>query len=236
MSYSKARFESINQMTPEVKQFQFHLEDDKWDFRPGQHTHIRYENEQGEEVVRPYTPVTLPDRGDYFCLAIKRYDSGTASVWMHNCDIGEELEVEEPDGNLYIHDYEKDIVLVSSGTGATPMYAMLRDYLQNGEGKVYYFHGEKTQETLMFQESLDQLEAEHENLEVIYSLSDESWKGPEGYIQKHIPETLESLEEKDFYICGVPGMVVDTQNLLRDHGVEEENIITEGWEKDAVSE
>jgi ferredoxin-NADP reductase len=220
-------------MTPTVKQFQLRLENDSWSFKSGQHTHIRFEKD-GEEVVRPYTPITLPERDDHFCLAIKRYDDGTASVWMHERDMGDVVEVNEPEGSLYIRNYDMDIVLISTGTGATPMYAMLRDYLQKGSGKVYYFHGEKTRKHLLFQESLDQLEAEHENLEVIYSLSDQDWNGREGFIQEHLADVLDGFEDKHFYICGVPQMVVDTQDTLEENGVEEERVFTEGWESDAA--
>jgi len=233
MSYDNAELRSIKQITPAVKQFQLELDGKEWDFKPGQHTVIRFEDEDGEEVERPYTPVNLPET-EKFVLAIKRYDNGTASVWMDERDIGDEIEVTEPDGNLHIEDYNQDIVLISTGTGATPMYAMLRDYLRNGNGKVYYFHGEKTQEHLIFQESLDQLEAEYDNLEVIYSLTNEEWSKKTGYIQEHVPKVLDSVDEKDFYICGVPQMVVDTEELLKDEGVDEENIITEGWESDVT--
>lgn len=233
MSYDEAELLSIHQMTPTVKQFLLELENDEWEFKPGQHTHIKFE-EDGEEVVRPYTPISLPSNPDHFALAIKRYDDGTASVWMHERDMGDVIEVNEPEGNLRIRDYDRDIVLISTGTGATPMYAMLRDYLEKGSGKVYYFHGEKTREHLLFQESLDQLEAENDNLEVIYALSDQSWKGREGFIQEHLDDVLESFDARDFYICGVPQMVVDTEEVLEDNGVGDDRIITEGWENDVA--
>lgn len=233
MSYDNAELNSIHQMTPKVKQFQLQLKDRDWEFEPGQHTVIKFEDENGETVERPYTPITLPE-SDKFCLAIKKYDNGTASVWMHDRQLGDKIEVEEPHGNLHLRDYDKDIVLVSTGTGATPMYAMLRDYLENGSGNVYYFHGEKTQEHLLFKESLDQLESENDNLQVIYSVSDEEWNKRTGFIQEHIPDVLESLDNKDFYICGVPQMVVDTEELLQNEGVKEDNIITEGWENDVI--
>lgn len=233
MTYDDAELLSVHQMTPTVKQFLFRLEDDDWDFEPGQHTHIRFEQD-GEEVVRPYTPVTLPSRPDHFALVIKKYEDGTASVWMHERDMGETVEVDNPGGNLKIREYDEDVVLISTGTGATPMYVMLRDYLENGSGDVYYFHGEKTQEHLLFQETLDQLEAENENLEVVYSLSDKSWSGREGFIQEHLGDVLDSFEDKHFYVCGVPQMVVDTEDTLENHGVSEDRIFTEGWESDVA--
>jgi ferredoxin-NADP reductase len=232
MSYSKAQLETVKQTTPTVKQFEFDLEDADWSYEPGQHTVLRFEKE-GETVERPYTMINL-DGTSKFCLAIKKYEDGTATPWIHERQPGDEIEFEEPSGNLSIRDLSRDIVLISTGTGATPMYAMLRHYLKEGEGTVHYMHGEKSTDTILFKQELSQLDSENPELEVTYSLSDEDWRGRQGFIQEHIEDVLESTDEKDFYICGVPQMVVDTEQKLKDLGVDEENIITEGWESDAV--
>jgi len=230
-----ASFESIHEMTPRVKQFQLRLEDATWEYKPGQHTVIHFETEDGEEVSRPYTPTNIPEGGtEMFTLAIKRYEGGTASTWMHERDLGDAVEVDEPDGNLYLRDYYSDVVFISTGTGITPMIAMLSDYLRRGTGEAYFFFGERTQDDIMYRETLDHLESEHDNLTVVYSLSHEEWDGPEGFVQSHLEDYLDSFEDKQFYVCGVPDMVVDTENELERHEVDRERIFTEGWESDAV--
>ncbi|MDY6778735.1 MAG: FAD-dependent oxidoreductase [Candidatus Nanohaloarchaea archaeon] len=229
-----AEITSIHQMTPDVKQFQFELKDVEWEYKPGQHTVIHFEQD-GEEVSRPYTPTNLPGDGtDQFTLAIRKYEDGTASTFMHDREPGDEVEVDEPHGNLYIRDYYQDVVLIGTGTGITPLMAMLRDYLERGTGEVYLFFGEKTQEHIIYRESFDHLEAEHDNLTVIYSLDDEEWNGPEGFIQEHLDTHLEGFEDRHFYICGVPQMVVDTKQELERRDVDESRIFSEGWEEDAV--
>jgi len=232
MSYENATLKAVTDTTPTVKHFQFELEESSWDFQAGQHTVLRFDDD-GEEVERPYTMINLPE-DKKFSLAIKKYPDGRATPWIHEREPGDEIEFAEPSGNLKIHDYDKDVVFISTGTGATPMYAMLRDYLKNGSKKCYYFHGEKTRDTILFKQELELLETENKDLDVVFSLTDEDWHGPQGYVQEHIPEYLDSLEDKHFYICGVPAMVVQTEELLKEHGVEEERIITEGWENDAV--
>ncbi|MDY6771430.1 MAG: FAD-dependent oxidoreductase [Candidatus Nanohaloarchaea archaeon] len=229
-----ASLRSIHQMTPTVKQFQLELEEGTWEFQPGQHTVIHFEQD-GEEVARPYTPTSRPGT-DTFTLAIKRYDDGTASVYMHEREPGDVIEVEEPDGNLYVRDYDSDVVFVSTGTGITPMVAMLKDYLDNGTGDAYFFFGEKTQDHLMYRETLDQLEAEHDNLTVVYSLSDEDWSGREGFVQEHIDDVLTEITSYDYYISGVPKMVVQTENLLAENDVPDDRIYSEGWESDVVGD
>jgi ferredoxin-NADP reductase len=232
MDYENATLTAVTQTTPEVKQFQFELDESSWEFQAGQHTVLKFEDD-GEEVERPYTMINLPE-DQKFALAIKKYPDGRATPWIHDREPGENIEFTEPSGNLKIHDYSKDVVFISTGTGATPMYAMLRDYLRNGSGDAYYFHGEKTQDTVLFKQELELLETENNELDVVLSLTDEDWNGLQGYVQEHVPDYLDSLEDKHFYICGVPAMVVQTEKLLKEQGVDEERIITEGWENDAV--
>ncbi|WP_231186782.1 phenol hydroxylase [Haladaptatus sp. DYF46] len=238
---------SIHRMTPRVKQFEL-VADETFEYEPGQHTQLHFERDgdgegdqndgeesEDEEVVRPYTATGLPGT-DSITLAIKRYDDGTASVYMHERDPGDIIEIEELDGNLYLRDLDTDVAFVSTGTGITPMMSMVKQYLRDGNGRATFLYGEKSQEDVMYRETLDQLEAEHDDLRVVYSLSDEDWSGRTGHVQEHVEDVVPDPEGTDFYCCGVPGMVVETEERLTDIGVPEEQIHSEGWEEDEVSE
>jgi ferredoxin-NADP reductase len=231
-----ATVEDVHQMTPDVKQFRLVAAGHEFEYEPGQHTMVHFEND-GEEEARPYTAANLP-AGDELVLAIKRYDDGNASVYMHERSPGDEVEIEEVDGNLHLRDPERDAVFLATGTGITPLYPMLKQYAEEGEGDAHLVFGERDREHIIFRESLDQLRAEHGNLTVDYVLSepDEEWDGRTGHVQDHLPDALSGLEDTDFYVCGVPDMVVETKELLEDEGVDEERIYTEGWESDAAGE
>lgn len=228
-----ATLTSIHQMTPRVKQYLLRVEDHTFAYRPGQHTVISFEQD-GDTVKRPYTPVNLPGT-DTLALAIKRYEDGTASTWMANRSVGDSVTVTELTGNLYLRDRDRDVVFLSTGTGITPMIAMLKRYLREGTGQIAFLYGERTQDDIMFRETLDHLSADHENLQVLYSLSHEEWRGPTGHVQSHLDEALgDSFDAPHYYICGIPPMVVDTEALLEERGVEDDRIFTEGWEAEAV--
>ncbi|WP_458207653.1 ferredoxin--NADP reductase [Haladaptatus sp. NG-SE-30] len=235
---------SIHQMTPRVKQFQL-VDDDPFDFEPGQHTQLHFErdseegdessgNGESDEVVRPYTATSLPGTNS-LTLAIKRYDDGTASVYMHGREPGDTIRVEDLDGNLHLRDLDSDVAFVSTGTGITPMMAMLKQYLREGNGHATFLYGEKTQEDIIYRETLDQFESQHENLTVAYSLSEAEWPGKTGHVQTHIEEVVPEPETTDFYVCGVPEMVVETKDELAEIGVSDESVYSEGWEDDEVS-
>jgi ferredoxin-NADP reductase len=219
-------------MTPRVKQYRLQVEDGPLDFRPGQHTMIRVEGDD-HPVLRPYSPVNLPGT-DQLILAIKTYEGGICSTWMDERSVGDRVPITGFNGNLHLQDLDADVVFCSTGTGITPMMAMLKQYLAEGSGQAVFVHGERTQDDLMYRETLDQLCAEHAQLHVEYVLSHEDWNGPTGYVQEHARTFLDPVEAPDVYLCGVPEMVVDTQATLHEHGIDADRIFTEGWEQGAV--
>lgn len=229
-----ATLTSVHQMTPRVRQYVLQVEGHTFDYKPGQHTVLSY-GRGNDMVARPYTPVILPGT-DKLVLGIKRYEGGAMSGWMAQRTPGDTVSIRELTGNLFLRNLNDDAVFLSTGTGITPMLAMLRHYLRDGSGRAAFLYGERTQQDLMFRETLDQLEASHDALTVVYSLTDEAWAGRTDYIQTHLGDVLDGVENTDFYICGVPQMVVDTQDTLADHGVPKERIYTEGWEESAVDE
>lgn len=237
----EATVTSIHRMTPRVKQFVVEA-DREFEFEPGQHTTIRFEQEESDEdeekeVVRPYTATNTPGSNE-ITLAIKRYDDGTASVYMHEREVGDTITLDELGGNLTLRDPETDVAFVSTGTGITPMIAMLKQYLEIGIGDVQFFYGATNQEEIIYRETLDQLETEHEALSVVYSLSDpeENWAGPTGHVQEHIEKHLDIGDERQFYVCGVPEMVVETKKRLSELGVPDEHVFSEGWEDNEIEE
>ena len=232
----EATITSIHRMTPRVKQFVLRA-DEPFEFEPGQHTTVRFERDdpdesEDEQVVRPYTATNTPGN-DRITLAIKRYDDGTASVYMHEREVGDTVTLGDLGGNLTLRDTDEDVVFVSTGTGITPMVAMVKQYLETGTDEAHFFYGEKTQESIMYRETLDQLAAEHDRLSVVYSLSDADWNGPTGHVQSHLDDRLDGLD-RDFYVCGVPEMVVDTKDHLDELGVPDDRVFSEGWEDGEV--
>ncbi|WP_435179920.1 ferredoxin--NADP reductase [Halorussus sp. AFM4] len=238
---------SVHQMTPTVKQFVLESDGHRFDFAPGQHTHVRFDRAESpaeddaesgdDEVVRPYTSTATPGT-ERITLAIKRYPDGTASTWMHEREPGDTVEIEELGGNLYLRDLDADAAFVATGTGATPMIAMAKQYVREGTGRAHFFFGEKDEEHVFYRETLDQLAADYPDFEVTYVLSeaDDDWEGPEGHVQDHLDDYLDDLGSWDFYVCGVPQMVVETQDYLAEQGVSDSRVYVEGWEGDEVSD
>ena len=234
-----ATVEDVYPITPRVKGFRLRVPGHTFSHDPGQHVTVRFDSGD-EEIVRPYTPTTRPG-SEQFSLAIKRYDDGLASSYMHTKRPGDEVTIGEPEGNFGLADVDRDAAFVSTGTGITPMLAMCRQYLAEGGGNATFLFGERDEASIIHRGTLNELAAEHANLDLVFTLSRPNWEwtGRAGYVQEHLADVFGDgggSAETEFYVCGVPEMVVDTKDRLRELGTPAERIHSEGWEEGAVEE
>ncbi|KAB5595469.1 FAD-binding domain oxidoreductase [Ceratobasidium theobromae] len=78
------------------------------------------------QVQRPYTPLDGIDENGNMSFWIKRYFDGEVSRWLHNKNIGEELEVRGPVRTFDFKDGDYDeVIMISGGTGVTPFVQLL---------------------------------------------------------------------------------------------------------------
>ena len=242
--FLSAILKEVRVQTPDTKSFFFELQSgvSEMRFKPGQHIMIAFRKGQKSErasrsdasspLFRPYSMTSLPEQLPVFELCIKRYPEGTASAYMHSLKPGDKLEFMKPRGNLYLRNENRNLVFIATGTGITPLMAMIRQALRNGNEKVWLFSGNRTEQDIIYRKEFGQLAKKHGSFSPFFILSraENGWQGQKGYVQDHLGKQLQDFAGKDYYICGVPKMVVQTQQLLRQKGVPDDCVYTEGWE------
>ena len=156
----------IEAETHDVKTFYFHIISDTngddtpiGQYRPGQFVTLRLRH--GDQLVpRSYTISSSPSRLMLLTLTIKRDPNGLVSRFMHDrFHVGEIISANGPNGTFDLHSIElqKHIVMLSGGSGITPLMSMLR-YIYDTRGlnhNVTFLHSARTPSDIIFRQELE---------------------------------------------------------------------------------
>ncbi|XP_034705011.1 NADH--cytochrome b5 reductase 1-like [Vitis riparia] len=180
----------------------------------GQHIICRGKDDQGAEVIRPYTPITLDSDVGFFELVVKMYPKGQMSHHFRKMREGDTLAVKGPRGRLiYKPGQAKAFGMLAGGTGITPMFQLTRAILENPKDKtnVHLIYGNISYDDILLKDELDGFARKFPNrFKVFYVLSQppEAWNGGIGHISKEMIEKHCPAPAPDIQIlrCGPPGM------------------------------
>lgn len=151
---------SIRDEAPGVKTFRFGAESGaRFVFHPGQSLTLAVPL-SGDDAWRSFTIASSPLRGETIDLTIKAQADGRATRWLHDTlTVGMRLKGRPPGGSFHLSAIPvRPLVLVSAGSGATPMAAILR-WLADQEARVpvHHLHVGRTRDDLLFREALTAL-------------------------------------------------------------------------------
>ena len=128
-------------------------------YKAGQHLPVRAEID-GETLMRTYTLSSAPSDGRYR-LSVKR--EGAFSNYLHGLSEGDVIEAQGPRGGFFIEgDEQRPAVLIAAGIGITPMLAMLRQIVFEGQRTrgtrpTWLVHGAKSRDLRPFHDEIAEL-------------------------------------------------------------------------------
>lgn len=111
-------------------------------YAPGQFITLMPEID-GTKVRRNYTMSSSPSRPLQIAITVKKAADGFVSRWLHDClRIGDQLAARGPNGRFQLGAAgENDkLLLLSAGSGVTPMISMLRFLADTDMGRDVVFH------------------------------------------------------------------------------------------------
>lgn len=180
----------------------------------GQHIICRGKDRDGEEVIRPYTPITLDSDLGYFELVVKMYPKGRMSHHFREMREGDYLPVKGPKGRFkYKPGQARTFGMLAGGSGITPMFQLIRAILENprDKTKAHLVYANVTVDDILLKEELDTFAKKFpDRFEVHYVLNQppENWNGGVGFVTKEIIRTHCPPPASDIQIlrCGPPPM------------------------------
>jgi len=205
---------------------------------PGQHLPIRMAlPDTAEVLLRTYTLSLAPSDGEYR-ITVKK--DGKASRHLHSLRVGDLLEARAPAGIFTVDAAQRrPLALLAAGIGITPILAMLRHLVHEGERTrilrpTWLFQSARTLEERPFDAELASLvEAGKGEVRWVRTLSQPGAAvlgrdyDKEGRIDIELLKATLPFGDYDFYLCGPPGFMQATYDGLRDLNVADDRIHAE---------
>ncbi|MBK9118790.1 MAG: ferredoxin--NADP reductase [Phycisphaerales bacterium] len=183
---------------------------------------------------RAYSIASSPKQSDYAEFFVVRIDEGSLTPRLWEIEVGGRLWMEEQAKGEFTMDVappDKDLVMVSTGTGIAPFISMLRTF--HGENRWRRFvliHGARYVGDLGYREEIARYVRGDERVRYIPLITrepaDVPFEGLRGRVQAALePATYERLvgapltpAECHVFLCGNPEMIDGVQVLLETRG------------------
>ncbi|BBY98484.1 flavin reductase family protein [Mycolicibacterium fallax] len=176
------------------------------DFRAGQHINVAVEID-GRRHTRCYSPVAA-EGSALIELTIGRHDGGLVSDHLYrHARPGTVVGIGAPAGDFVLDPTDARILLVSGGSGITPVLSMLRTLRAGGHtGEVAFVHYARTPEDVAYAAELRELAAA-EHTTVLFGYTRSGAGELSGHLRaEHLATAL--ADPDAVYVCG-PAALVD---------------------------
>ncbi|WP_286807433.1 MULTISPECIES: NADH:ubiquinone reductase (Na(+)-transporting) subunit F [unclassified Marinimicrobium] len=206
------------------------------------------ESKVNEPVMRAYSMANYPEEVGIVKFNIriatpppgsKDIPPGIMSSYVFSLKPGDTITVYGPFGEFFAKDTDAEMVFIGGGAGMAPMRSHIFDQLRRikTDRKITFWYGARSLREMFYHEEYDQLQEENENFEWHVALSDpqpeDNWEGPTGFIHNVLYDMYlkdhPAPEDCEYYMCGPPMMNAAVIKLLKDLGVEDENIMLDDF-------
>ncbi|WP_104041046.1 NADH:ubiquinone reductase (Na(+)-transporting) subunit F [Vibrio hyugaensis] len=209
---------------------------------------FRYESKVNEETIRAYSMANYPEEHGIIMLNVRiatpppnnpDVPPGIMSSFIWSLKEGDKCTISGPFGEFFAKDTDAEMVFVGGGAGMAPMRSHIFDQLKrlHSKRKMSFWYGARSKREMFYVEDFDGLAADNDNFVWHCALSDpmpeDNWNGYTGFIHNVLYENYlrdhEAPEDCEYYMCGPPMMNAAVIGMLKDLGVEDENILLDDF-------
>lgn len=192
----------------------------------------------GEEVWRSFTVSSSPTRPEQLDLTIKLNPGGTVSRTLFDTiQPGSQFKVKGAQGGFYFDPavHPEPLVLVSAGSGITPMMSISRFVRDKSLARpVIFLHGARTLSDIIFHDECQQLAASEAwfGYQVSLTQPTDSWNGLSGRVSfDQLKSLVPDMSVSRYFLCGPNDFMDQLRNDLLAAGVPAKQIQTEQFHK-----
>jgi len=195
-----------------------------------------------DTTIRAYSMANYPEEKGVIKFNIRiatpppgtDFPPGKMSSYVFGLKPGDKVKVFGPYGEFFAKDTDAEMVFIGGGAGMAPMRSHIFDQLRrlNSKRKISFWYGARSLREMFYEDDYNTLAAENDNFDWHVALSDpqpeDNWTGMTGFIHNVVLENYlknhPAPEDCEYYMCGPPMMNAAVVKMLKDLGVEDENI------------
>ncbi|QHE68817.1 ferredoxin reductase [Rhodococcus sp. WAY2] len=195
-------------------------------FRAGQFVQVGVVID-GVRHTRCYSPANAQSSPDGTIeLTIKAHPDGLVSQYLHeNARPGLILDLSQAAGEFVLPTARpRRVLLVSGGSGITPVLSMLRTLVEEKHaGSVTFLHYAYTENDVAYLDELRELADANPNVNLVLAYTDQETGGHlHGFFgQKHLDAVAPWYAEAETFLCGPPGLMRGVREVYRELGIED---------------
>ncbi|QIZ76072.1 NADH:ubiquinone reductase (Na(+)-transporting) subunit F [Ferrimonas lipolytica] len=200
-----------------------------------------------EDVLRAYSMANYPEEQGLIMLNVRiatppsnDLPPGQMSSYIFNLKAGDKVIISGPFGEFFVKENsDAEMVFIGGGAGMAPMRSHVFNQLKGvkTKRKMSFWYGARSVREIFYDDEFDKLAAENDNFTWHVALSDplpeDNWTGYTGFIHNVIFEEFlknhKAPEDCEYYMCGPPIMNSSVIKMLKDLGVEDENILLDDF-------
>ncbi|MCO4799165.1 MAG: NADH:ubiquinone reductase (Na(+)-transporting) subunit F, partial [Colwelliaceae bacterium] len=206
------------------------------------------ESKVDTDTLRAYSMANYPEEEGIIMLNVRiatpppgklHLPAGKMSSYIFSLKPGAKVTISGPFGEFFAKETDNEMVFIGGGAGMAPMRSHIFDQLKRlkSKRKMSFWYGARSLREMFYEDDYNGLAAENDNFDWHVALSDpqpeDNWDGLTGFIHNVLHEQYlkdhEAPEDCEYYMCGPPMMNAAVIHMLKDLGVEEENIMLDDF-------
>lgn len=209
---------------------------------------FQFKSKSSSETIRAYSMANYPDEKGLIMLNVRiatpplnkpEIPPGIMSSYIWSLKKGDKVTISGPFGEFFAKETNNEMIFIGGGAGMAPMRSHIFDQLKRikTKRKISFWYGARSKKEMFYVEDFDMLAEENSNFSWHVGLSDplpeDKWTGSVGFIHNILLENYlkdhDNPEDCEYYMCGPPMMNSAVIGMLKDLGVEDENIFLDDF-------
>ena len=220
---TRARVTAVRRQTDDTVTLTLRPNDNWAGFRPGQYVRLSIDI-AGRRCTRCFSPANSAHAADgEIEITARVNDTGTLTRHLRDhARVGMVVTLSAAEGAFALPGSRPDrILLISGGSGITPVMAMLRTLCDEGHrGRITFLHYARSPAMQLYRDELAAIAAAHPNVELLLVYTDDDSGALQGrFDRRQLKRAVPDYRDATTFVCGPAGLMERVEAAWEAEGI-----------------